>query len=35
MRSKIGYVAVTQMGAHGNFSDERLGLDLEHYLRSL
>ncbi|MFZ5893145.1 MAG: hypothetical protein ACOY0T_18950 [Myxococcota bacterium] len=24
------YVAVTQMGAHGNFSDERLGIDIRH-----
>jgi cytochrome c5 len=24
------YVAVTQMGAHGNFSDPRLGLDIQH-----
>ena len=24
------YVAVTQMGAHGNFSDPRLGIDIKH-----
>ncbi|MEO6264428.1 MAG: hypothetical protein ABIO58_05660 [Luteimonas sp.] len=24
------YVAVTQMGAHGNFSDPRLGIDVKH-----
>lgn len=24
------YVAVTQMGAHGSFSDPRLGIDIEH-----
>ena len=24
------YVAVTQMGARGNFKDERLGLDIRH-----
>jgi mono/diheme cytochrome c family protein len=24
------YVAVTQMGAHGNFSDPRLGIDIRH-----